>query len=91
MADTKTKPIRVGIFAASSVVPEVEFAGGIEHLRKHGFDPVIHAQVPKHHFSFAGNDIDRAGAIYEYAIDPSLPILWAARGGYGAGTIAANS
>src|ERR1041385_308146 len=81
------KAIRVGIFAASSVVPEVEFQTGIAHLRANGFDPVIHAQVPKHHFTFAGNDQERAEAIYTYAVDPTIPILWAARGGYGAGRL----
>src|SRR4051794_2245356 len=81
------RTLRVGIFAASSPVPEIEFAAGIDHLRASGFEPVVHAQVPKQHFTFAGPDEERAGAIYEYATDPSIDVLWAARGGYGAGRL----
>lgn len=79
-----TDTIPVGIFAASSVVPQVEFAAGVEHLRANGFDPRIQAQVANEHFMFAGNDVERATAIYDLAIDPKIPVLWAARGGYGA-------
>src|SRR5256714_2949998 len=86
MADPKER-IRVGIFAASSIVPEIEFTAGIEHLRASNFTPVIHAQVSKHHFIWPGTDEERAGAIYEYAIDPTIKVLWAARGGYGAGRL----
>lgn len=77
----------VGIFAASSIVPQIEFAAGIEHLKKFGFDPRIAAQVSKHHFMFPGDDEERAQAIYDLALDPSIPVLWAARGGYGAGRL----
>jgi muramoyltetrapeptide carboxypeptidase len=59
----------------------------VQHLRVHGFDPVVHAQVPKQHFTFAGADEERATAFYDYASDPALPVLWAARGGYGAGRL----
>jgi muramoyltetrapeptide carboxypeptidase len=79
--------MRVGIFAGSSCVPEVEFAAGLEHLRANGFEPVIHPQVWGQKFIFPGSDEDRAGAIYDFAINDSVPILWAARGGYGAGRL----
>src|SRR5262245_39079102 len=79
--------VPVGIFAASSIVPQIELAAGIEHLKKYGFDPRIQAQVSAHHFMFPGDDEARAGAIYDLALDPSIPILWAARGGYGAGRL----
>lgn len=85
MADTK--PIRVGIFAASSCVPAVEFKAGIEHLRKNGFEPVIAPQVSTQKFIFPGSDEERAQALYDFAADPSIEILWAARGGYGAGRL----
>lgn len=79
--------IKVGIFAASSIVPHVEFTAGVEHLRKFGFDPIVNAQVSKHHFMFPGSDEDRAESIYGFAKDPSVNVLWAARGGYGAGRL----
>lgn len=83
MSESETRT-RVGIFAASSTVPMFEFERGVQHLRANGFDPIIHEQVSKHHFTFAGADEERASALYSYAIDPTLPVLWAARGGYGA-------
>ena len=79
--------MRIGIFAASSVVPEVEFAAGAEHLRANGFEPVIHPQVWSQKFIFPGSDEERASAIFELATNPSIPVLWAARGGYGAGRL----
>ena len=83
MSTTQTA-VRVGIFAASSTVPLFEFERGLQHLRVHGFDPVVHEQVSKQHFTFAGTDEERATAFFGYASDPTLPVLWAARGGYGA-------
>jgi muramoyltetrapeptide carboxypeptidase len=77
----------VGIFAASSVVPKHEFDAGVEHLRQSGFDPHIEAQISEEHFIFPGADDARAQAIYRLALDPTIPILWAARGGYGAGRL----
>ena len=79
--------IPVGIFAASSVVPKHEFDAGIEHLRQSGFDPRVEAQVADEHFIFPGTDDARAEAIYRLATDPAIPVLWAARGGYGAGRV----
>jgi muramoyltetrapeptide carboxypeptidase len=76
--------IRVGVVAASSTVPQVEFAIGIDHLRSAGFDVTVHPQVAEHHFTFAGTDQRRAQALYEYAIDPDFDVIWMARGGYGA-------
>ena len=79
--------VKIGIFAASSIVPEIEFARGIEHLKQHGFDPVIQPQVRQHEFMFPGTDEARAESIYQLAMDPTLEVLWAARGGYGAGRL----
>ena len=81
---TPDDKLRIGIFAASSAVPMFEFERGVKHLRASGFDPIVHPQVPTQHFTFAGRDEERAAAIYEYATDPTIPVLWAARGGYGA-------
>jgi muramoyltetrapeptide carboxypeptidase len=65
----------------------VEFAAGLEHLRANGFDPVIHPQVWGQSFIFPARDEDRAAAIYDLAVNDSVTILWAARGGYGAGRL----
>ncbi len=79
--------MHIAIFAASSIVPPIEFDAGVAHLRANGFDPIVHEQVSKHHFMFPGSDEERAGAIYELANDPRVRVLWAARGGYGAGRL----
>ena len=84
---TVSEQVPVGIFAASSVVPPHEFDAGVAHLRKFGFDPHVEAQVASEHFIFPGTDDARAEAIYRLAIDPQIPVLWAARGGYGAGRL----
>jgi|GEM_PF-216686 len=75
---------RVGIVAASSVVPSLELEIGTAYLRDHGFAVRVHPQVFDQHFTYAGSDQSRATALFEYANDPSLDILWMARGGYGA-------
>ncbi len=82
-----SSPIRVGIFAASSVVPQIEFRAGLEHLRRNGFDARVEDQVSHEHFLWPGSDDTRADAMYRLATDPEVPILWAARGGYGAGRL----
>ncbi|HEX8521154.1 MAG TPA: LD-carboxypeptidase [Tepidisphaeraceae bacterium] len=80
----KLPRLPVGILAASSIVAPVEFERGLNRLRETGFDPIVHEQVLKHHFTFAGSDEERAGAFYAYAKDPRFFVLWMARGGYGA-------
>jgi muramoyltetrapeptide carboxypeptidase len=76
--------MRVGIVAPASVVGQVELGLGIEHLTAAGFDVVRHPQCARQHFTFAGTDEERAAAIWEVANDPSIDVLWSARGGYGA-------
>jgi len=78
------KPDRIGIFAASSIVPVAEFNLGVTILRENGFEVTVHPQVLKHHFIFPGTDEERSGALYEMANDDRFDVLWAARGGYGA-------
>lgn len=77
--------MRIGIVALSSVVPPVEFQAGVEHLRSAGgFDVVVHPQALGQHWLHAGNDEVRASALFEMASDPSVDVVWCARGGYGA-------
>jgi muramoyltetrapeptide carboxypeptidase len=77
-------PMRIGIVALSSVVPPVEFAAGVQHLRANGFDVIVHPQVTTQHWLHAGDDATRAGALFEFARDDSIDVVWCARGGYGA-------
>jgi muramoyltetrapeptide carboxypeptidase len=78
---------RVGIYAASSIVPSAEFELGLALLQNYGFDVAVHPQVHKQHFIYPGTDRERAEALYDLACDDVTDILWAARGGYGAGRI----
>jgi muramoyltetrapeptide carboxypeptidase len=75
---------RIGIVAASSVVPRAEFELGVAHLRDNGFDVTVHEQVFEQHFTYAGTDERRAGALFDFASDERFDVIWLARGGYGA-------
>lgn len=78
-------PMVVGIVALSSVVPPVEFSDGAAHLRSvGGLDLRIHPQVGGVHWLHAGDDEARAAALFEFAHDPEIEVVWCARGGYGA-------
>jgi muramoyltetrapeptide carboxypeptidase len=79
-----TQPLRVGIVAASSCVPQVEFQMGLQKLHDAGLQTVVHDQCHSQSFTFAGTDEERANAIWEMATDESIDIIWCARGGYGA-------
>src|SRR5271154_6946678 len=74
----------IGIVAPSSCVPKIELKLGVQLLKESGLQAKVHAQCALQHQYLAGTDEQRAKALFEYAIDPSLPIVWAARGGYGA-------
>lgn len=79
--------MRIGIVAPSSKVPSVEFEMGLARVRAVGLEPVVHANVLKGHLFFAGTDEERAQSVWEMALDPSIPALWTARGGYGSARI----
>jgi muramoyltetrapeptide carboxypeptidase len=76
--------MRIGIVAPSSAVGQVELATGAAHLRSAGLEVVVHPQCSGLHYTFAGADADRAKAVYDLATDPSIDVVWAAGGGYGA-------
>src|SRR5258706_12862328 len=76
--------MRIGIVAPSSAVGQVELNNGVEHLRAHGFEVVIHPNCARLHYTFAGTDAERAQALYDFAADPMIDVIWAAGGGYGA-------
>ncbi len=79
-----SQPLRVGIVAASSCVPQVELHMGLQKLHEAGFETVVHEQCLAQSFTFAGTDQQRAEAIWEMANVESIDIIWCARGGYGA-------
>jgi muramoyltetrapeptide carboxypeptidase len=75
---------RIGIVAPSSVVPTVELGLGVARLRSTGLSVRVHEQCSRQQFTFAGTDLQRATAFFEYATADDIDVLWCARGGYGA-------
>lgn len=76
--------MKLGIVAPSSVVPQIELARGLTRLGEAGFDIELHPQCSEQYFTFAGTDASRCNALWAYANDPSIDVVWCARGGYGA-------
>jgi muramoyltetrapeptide carboxypeptidase len=74
----------VGVVAPSSPAPLVELQIGAARLVASGFEVFFHPQVKCVENFFAGSDLERAHAFLDYAFDPDLTAIWAARGGYGA-------
>jgi muramoyltetrapeptide carboxypeptidase len=79
--------ISVGVVAPCSPVGQVELGFGVEFLRESGFEVTLHPQCAAQHFVCAGTDTQRAQALLDYALDPEIDVIWAARGGYGAGRL----
>ncbi len=77
-------PPVIGIITPCSVTPQVELALGVDRLTDAGFDVRVHPQCAKQHFWFAGDDQTRAEALFEFAQDPTIDVLWSGRGGSGA-------
>lgn len=77
------KPITIGIVSPCSTTPQVELSLGVDRLTDAGFKVRVHPQCGKQHFWFAGEDAERAGALFEYACDPEIDLIWSARGGSG--------
>lgn len=79
--------MKIGIVAPSAKVPKTEFDLGVQQIRDAGFEVRVHPQVRRADRFFAGTDEERAHAFFEMACDPEYPIVWSARGGYGAARI----
>lgn len=82
----------IGIVAPSSRVSAVELELGVARIRSarvksEGFEVRVHPQCRKGHLFFAGTDEQRAQALFDYAMDPAISVIWCARGGYGAARI----
>lgn len=78
---------RVAVVAASSVVPRADLDAGVERLRAEGLDVRVDPACYAIHFTYAGADADRAASFWHAATDPSIDVVWMARGGYGAGRL----
>ena len=79
-----TPPLTLGVVAPSSAVPQIELRNGLRRLEAAGLRVVLHPQCAEQHFTFAGTDESRCDALWEHATDPSINVIWTARGGYGA-------
>jgi muramoyltetrapeptide carboxypeptidase len=73
----------IGIIAPCSATPGVELSLGVDRLIEAGFEVRVHPQCGERHYWFAGDDRARAGALYEYACDPGIDVVWSSRGGSG--------
>lgn len=80
-------PMRIGVVATSSPLGKIELQGGVDRLRRAGFEVVVHPNVLERHFVNAGTDAQRAAGLLEYAYDDSIDAIWCARGGYGAARV----
>ncbi len=79
------KPIKkIGILAPSSVTPQVELYLTMNWMKEQGFECVIHPNVFKQDWAYAGTDQERARAILDFAFDKSIDAIWCTRGGFGA-------
>ncbi len=76
-------PLTIGIVSPCSATPQIELAMGVDRLRDAGLKVQVHEQCARQHFWFAGTDEQRAGAFYDFACDPSIDVIWSARGGSG--------
>ncbi|MEM1446715.1 MAG: LD-carboxypeptidase [Planctomycetota bacterium] len=74
---------RVGIFTPAFPIGPIELEMGAALIRDAGFDVSIHDQATAQHFLFAGTDEQRVGALWDFATDDAIDVLWCARGGYG--------
>jgi len=78
------EPSVIGIVSPCSVTPPVELALGVDRLTEAGFDVRVHRQCTDQHAWFAGEDKVRAEALFQYAQDPAMDVIWSGRGGSGA-------
>ncbi|MBB5685631.1 LD-carboxypeptidase [Sphingobium boeckii] len=87
--------MRIGIVAPSCPIDD-DVADGVtaRAAALYGADApalIFHPQCWLVDGHFAGNDATRLSALVEMANDPAIDAIWFARGGYGAGRIAADA
>jgi muramoyltetrapeptide carboxypeptidase len=74
---------RVAVVAPASPFPGEAFDAGVGELRRLGFDPVFDPGVFDRRGFVAGDAAARARALMTAWLDPGVPAILAARGGYG--------
>lgn len=73
----------IGIFALSSPFDRPRFEAGLRILEDRGLNPVVHPGIFERDGYLAGSDEARLEALQALLDRPDVPILMAARGGYG--------
>ncbi|MBI4815628.1 MAG: LD-carboxypeptidase [Deltaproteobacteria bacterium] len=74
---------RVGIFAGSSPFPLDRYRRGLLRLASLDLTAFEDPRIFGRTGYLAGSDAERVGLIHDLLSDPSVDVLWAARGGYG--------
>lgn len=74
----------IGVIAPSGVVPKAELEKNTDVMRRWGATVLVHPQVHQNWRFYAGDDETRALAFMDFACEPEIDVLWAARGGSGA-------
>jgi len=74
---------RIAVIAPASRSTDDELAGGVDELRRLGFEPVIDPSIHAPGAFSAGTAQERARAFLEAWTDPSIAAILALRGGYG--------
>ncbi len=74
---------RLAVVAPASPFPGEAFEAGVGELRRLGFEPVFDPGVFDWQGYVAGDAAARAGALMKAWLDPGVPAILAARGGYG--------
>lgn len=86
--DQIRKPLRIGVVAPAGPADIHALRKNIDRLERSAgkgrVDCVVHPFIKeKPDFVFSSTDDGRAISLMEYLVDPSLDIVWSARGGYG--------
>ncbi len=74
---------RLAVVAPASPFPREAFEAGVGELRRLGFEPEFDAGVFDRRGYVAGDAAARARALMTAWLDPGIPAILAARGGYG--------
>jgi len=71
----------IGIVNPSSPVEDDRLAAGIAVLEGQGFRVIVASHARERHGHRAGTDADRASDFSRFYADPTIDVLWCARGG----------
>lgn len=77
------KGCRIAVVAPSSPPPPERLAMGLDWLTNRGFRPFCNWDLQKTDGYLSGSDEARSRGLQEALEEDSVPVVWAARGGYG--------